>query len=89
MRTVILDAETIPFVDISAARMLVSAHARLGNRGVRLVVARAVGQVRDVIGCITDDDDLTASIPTIAAAVDAVGGAPPEQVGGARRRHPS
>ena len=88
MRAVILDAETIPFVDVSAARMLVSAHAQLRPRGVRLVLARAVGQVRDVVACITDERDLTASFPTIAAAVDAVG-APPDEVGGARRRQPS
>jgi len=86
VRAVILDAETIPFVDVSAARMLVSAHTQLETRGVRLVVARAVGQVRDVIGCITDEDDLTSSFPTIAAAVDAVGGISADGVGGAHRR---
>jgi sulfate permease, SulP family len=86
VRAVILDAETIPFVDVSAARMLVSAQAQLRTRGVRLVVARAVGQVRDVLGCITEEDDLTSSFPTIAAAVDAVGGIPPEGVGGAQHR---
>jgi len=86
VRAVILDAETIPFVDVSAARMLVSAHAELQTRGVRLVVARAVGQVRDVIGCITDENDLTSSFPTIAAAVDAVGGISADGVGGAHRR---
>jgi high affinity sulfate transporter 1 len=89
VRAVILDAETIPFVDVSAARMLVSAHTQLETRGVRLVVARAVGQVRDVIGCITDEDDLTSSFPTIAAAVDAVGGMPAAGVGGAHRGRPS
>jgi anti-anti-sigma factor len=83
VRTVILDAETIPFVDVSAARMLVSAHAQLRTRGVRLVVSRAVGQVRDVVGCITEEDDLTASFPTIAAAVGGVRGAAPNRVGGA------
>jgi len=86
VRAVILDAETIPFVDVSDARMLVSAHAQLQTRGARLVVARAVGQVRDVIGCITDEDDLTSSFPTIAAAVDAVGGISADGVGGAHRR---
>ena len=86
VRAVILDAETIPFVDVSAARMLVSAHAQLQTRGVRLVVARAVGQVRDVVGCITDEDDLTSSFPTIAAAVAAVGGISADGVGGAHRR---
>jgi high affinity sulfate transporter 1 len=89
VHAVILDAETIPFVDVSAARMLVSAHAQLQTRGVGLLVARAVGQVRDVIGCITDEDDLTSSFPTIAAAVDALGGTPTDGVGGGQRRRPS
>ena len=31
------------------------------------MLARAVGQVRDVLGCITDEGDLTASYPKIAA----------------------
>ena len=71
---VILDAETIPFVDVTAAWMLVAAHDELQANGVRLVLARAVGQVRDILGCITDDDDLTMSYATIAAALEAVRG---------------
>ena len=55
VHAVILDAETTPFVDISAARMLVALHEELRDRGVRLVLARAVGQVRDLLGCTTDD----------------------------------
>ena len=72
VHAVIIDAETTPFVDVTAARMLVAVHDELRRNGVRLVLARAVGQVRDVLGCITDDGDLTESYPTIAAAVDAV-----------------
>jgi hypothetical protein len=34
------------------------------------VLARDVGQVRDVLGCITDDGDPIASYPTIDAAVE-------------------
>ena len=71
---VILDAETIPFVDVTAARMLVAAHDELQANGVRLVLARAVGQVRDILGCITDDGDLTRAYATIAAALEAVRG---------------
>ena len=71
---VILDAETIPFVDVTAAWMLVAAHDELQANGVRLVLARAVGQVRDILGCITDDGDLTRSYATIAAALEAVRG---------------
>jgi hypothetical protein len=56
------------------------------------VLARSVGQVRDVLGCITDNGDLTMSYPTIAAAATALGGdnplgtpAEPEQPGGRTR----
>ena len=73
VRAVVIDAETTPFVDVSAARMLVAVHDELRANGIRLVLARTVGQVRDVLSCVTDDDDLTGSYPTIAAALDAVG----------------
>jgi sulfate permease, SulP family len=75
VRGVIVDAETTPFVDVTAARMLVAAHEELRRRGVRLVLARAVGQVRDVLGCVSDDRDLTAPYPTIKAAIAALDGA--------------
>ena len=77
VHAVILDAETTPFVDISAARMLVALHKELRDRGVRLLLARVVGQVRDLLECTSEDRDLTASYPTIGAAVDAVGGVGP------------
>ena len=73
VRAVVLDAETTPYVDVTAARMLVAAHADLRSVGVRLVLARAVGQVRDVLACITDEPDLVGSYPTIAFALEAVG----------------
>jgi len=67
---VILDAETAPFIDVTAARMLVATHEELRAHGVRLVLARAVGQFRDVLRCIADDADFSGSYATIAAAVD-------------------
>src|SRR6476659_7453746 len=72
VRGVISDAETTPFVDVTAARMLVNAHKELRQRAVRLVLARAVGQVRDVLGCVSDDSDLAARYPTIKAAIAAL-----------------
>ena len=69
---VVVDAETTPFVDVSAARMLVSAHDELRGRDVTLVLARAVGQVRDVLGCVTDERDLIEPYATIRDAVDAL-----------------
>jgi SulP family sulfate permease len=49
VRAVVLDCETAPFVDVTAARMLDELTAGLRERGVRLVIAREVGQVRDVL----------------------------------------
>jgi hypothetical protein len=55
--------------------MLVAAHEELRRGGVRLVLARAVGQVRDVLGCVSNDRDLTAPYATIKAAIAALDGA--------------
>ncbi len=55
----------MPFVDVTAARMLVELTATLAARGVSLVVARDIGQVRDVLRA-TDGD-----APRVFAEVDA------------------
>jgi hypothetical protein len=44
-----LHAETTPFADVTAARMLVAAHEELRRLGVPLVLARAVGQRLDSV----------------------------------------
>ena len=62
----------MPFVDVTAGRMLVATHEELRTHGVRLVLARDVGQVRDVLRCITQEGDLTTSYPKIDAAVEAL-----------------
>ena len=49
VRTVVLEATTIPDIDVTAARMLGELQHELGLRGVRLVVADAVGSVRDLL----------------------------------------
>ena len=40
----IVDAETTPFVDVTAARMLAAAHEELRRRGVRLVLPAPSGR---------------------------------------------
>jgi SulP family sulfate permease len=75
-RAVILDAETIPYVDVTAARMLILLSSDLEQRGVRLVVARDVGQVRDVLRRTEGDRPLPAAYPTVHDAVEAVGRGP-------------
>ena len=48
-RAVVLDAETVPFIDVTAAQMLLALHDELSRRGVRLLIARDVARVRDVL----------------------------------------
>jgi SulP family sulfate permease len=71
VHAVVLDAETVPFVDVTAARMLDELTADLRRRGVRLVIARDVGQVRDVLAS-SGDDAAPEYFPSVRAAVDAV-----------------
>ena len=47
-RAVILDAESVPSVDVSAADMVEGLRHRLEDHHVRLVIAREFGQVHDV-----------------------------------------
>jgi sulfate permease, SulP family len=74
MRAIVLDAETVPFVDVTAADMLTDLHEELGRSGVRLVVARDIGQVRDVLRRAEIGEDVLRVYPTVQAAVDAVSG---------------
>ncbi len=46
---VVLDAETSPFIDVSAAQMLAQLRDSLARRNVSFRVARDIGQFRDVL----------------------------------------
>jgi SulP family sulfate permease len=48
-RAVVLDAQTVPFVDVTAAEMLDELQKDFSGQGVTLLLARDVGQVRDVL----------------------------------------
>ena len=69
-----LDAETMPFVDVSAARMLEELAEDLRRDGVALVLARDIGQVRDVLRRAGAEAPLVQVHRTIQDAVDAVSG---------------
>jgi anti-anti-sigma regulatory factor len=69
---VVLDAETAPFIDVSAARMLVLLTGDLRRSGVELVIARDVGQVRDVLRRAEDGASLPRAYPSVRDAVEAV-----------------
>ena len=49
VRALVLDAQTMPFVDVTAAGMLDDLRTDLTSQGLSLLLARDVGQVRDVI----------------------------------------
>lgn len=70
VHAVVLDAETTPFVDVSASRMLVALDRDLQKHGAVLLVARDVGQFRDVLER-TGAAGLTRRYPTVDEAVSA------------------
>ena len=67
-----LDAESIPFIDVTASRMLADLTDELHDRDVRLLIAREIGQVLDVVRHVVATSALTNVYPTVQAAVDAV-----------------
>jgi anti-anti-sigma factor len=64
----ILDAESVPFVDVTAARMLIELADTLQSMGVRFLIARDLGQVRDVL----DREPGALAIPVYPTVQDAV-----------------
>ena len=73
VHAVVLDAETVAFIDVTAARMLRDLNEQLGRAGVRLLVARDVGQFRDVLRRAVPDAKFDATYPSVDAAVKAAG----------------
>ena len=68
---VVLDAETIPSIDVTGAGMLVALRARLDARGIQLLVAKSIGQVRDVVATAEPGADLPGRYDTVDEAVAA------------------
>ncbi len=48
-KAVIIDAETVPFVDVTSVKMLYELAEELSRSGVRLGLAKDIGQVRDLL----------------------------------------
>jgi sulfate permease, SulP family len=70
-RVVVLDAETAPTIDVTAVHMLAELAQSLEREGVRLLVTRQIGQVRDVVGRVATDTAPKGVYPTVQAAVQA------------------
>jgi SulP family sulfate permease len=71
VNAVVLDAETIPAIAFTAAHMLIELGHDLQRQGKRLVLARQIGQVGDILA--TERGPTTIAIyPSVRAAVDAL-----------------
>jgi MFS superfamily sulfate permease-like transporter len=69
---VVLDAQTVPYVDLTAVRMLDTLAADLEREGVELVLARDVGEVRDLVHHSARTPGLRRTYPTVRAALAAL-----------------
>jgi sulfate permease, SulP family len=61
----------MPFIDVTAATMLGQLASDLEREGIGLVLARDIGQVRDLLGA-SDAGGLLRAYPTIDDAVTAL-----------------
>ncbi|NLU65425.1 SulP family inorganic anion transporter [Rhodococcus sp. HNM0563] len=68
-RIVVLDAETSPFIDVSAAQMLFELRDTLAGNGITLRIARDIGQFGDVLDHSNSAVTPIAVYPTVRAAV--------------------
>jgi len=68
---VVIDAETVPFIDVTAARMIATLAEELRRRSVRLLIARDTGQVRDLLASAVDQPDLARAYTSVQEAVEA------------------
>lgn len=73
---IVLDADSVPFVDVAAARMLKRLADQL-HPDRRLTLARGIGQVQDVLSKV--DDAPLEIFPSIEAAITAVGPTAPSR----------
>ncbi|MFZ2173242.1 MAG: SulP family inorganic anion transporter [Rhodococcus sp. (in: high G+C Gram-positive bacteria)] len=68
--SVVVDAATVPIVDITATEMLGRLADDLEHRGIRLMLARDTGQVRDILTAAGDEALIAHTYPTVEAAVN-------------------
>ncbi|MGW5751535.1 SulP family inorganic anion transporter [Nocardia rhamnosiphila] len=68
-RLVVLDAETSPVIDVTAATMLVDLRDTLARRGVDFRIARSIGQFGDELEAAEPGTQRIRVYPTVAAAV--------------------
>jgi SulP family sulfate permease len=70
-QAVVLDAETIPAIDVTASHLLIELSEERRRQGKRLVLARQIGQVREILA--TERAPTAIEIyPSVQAAVEAL-----------------
>ena len=75
-RAIILDAEAIAFIDVTAAQMLGELAGDLKRVDVQFVIAHDLGQVGDILAAEQPEIELQV-YPSVNAAIAAIGPAPP------------
>ena len=68
-RAIVLDAASVPAIDVTAVTMLVELAEDLRRDGVELVLARDIAAVRDLVR-LREGETVLRSFPTVQAAVD-------------------
>lgn len=84
VHTIVLDAEAVASIDVTAVKMLDEAASDCRRRGVALLIAQDSGQVRDMLRRGGAQDLQDDAYPTVAAAVAAAQAT--HRAGGARER---
>ena len=69
VRAVVLDAASVPAIDVTAVNTLVGLAEDLRRDGVDLVLARDIAAVRDLVR-LGETQGALRSYPTVQAAVD-------------------
>jgi sulfate permease, SulP family len=78
VKTVVIDAETVPSIDVTAGSMLIELGHDLERQGKRLVIAREVGQIRDILAKEGGPKMQIEIYPSVRAAVDGLRTKSPE-----------
>ncbi|MGO9854873.1 MAG: SulP family inorganic anion transporter [Acidimicrobiales bacterium] len=72
VRGVVLDTESVPSVDITAAAMLFALSDELDDEGIAFVVAREGGRVRDIHSAAEPNRQPLRVHPTVRSALEAI-----------------
>jgi MFS superfamily sulfate permease-like transporter len=77
-RAVVIDAENVPAIDFTAVGMVVDLHDELAAQAIQLLIARDIGQVRDVLETAGGPSLVDHFHPSVRDAVAAARTQPPD-----------